>query len=100
MAQDRSREKGVEQFFRDEVKRRGGLAIKLAPFIAGLPDRLALLPGGVFLLVELKRPRKGVVAAVQKEVHARLGRMGFKVHIVNTRAAVRELLEVHDGTRH
>lgn len=92
MAQDRQLEKGVETFFRDEVKRRGGLATKMIPVIAGLPDRLALLPGGRFLLVELKRPRGGVYSAVQDAMHERLRRMGFIVHRVKNRSEVLALL--------
>ena len=41
------REKTIEQKFRAAVKAAGGLAVKFAsPGFDGVPDRLALLPGG------------------------------------------------------
>lgn len=53
------REYVVEDAFRDEVKRRGGLALKLtSQTMNGLPDRLVLLLGGKTAFVELKSPGK------------------------------------------
>ena len=53
------REKTIEQKFRAAVKAAGGLAVKFAsPGFDGVPDRLALLPGGRMAFVEVKAPRK------------------------------------------
>lgn len=53
-------EKELEQRFVKEVKRRGGTALKFTtPSLAGMPDRLVILPsptGPHIGFVELKRP--------------------------------------------
>ena len=46
----------VERALVAAVSARGGLAIKLAPTMRGLPDRLILAPNGETRLVELKAP--------------------------------------------
>lgn len=46
------REKTIEQKFVMEVKRVGGLAVKFtSPGFDGVPDRIALLPGGKMAFV-------------------------------------------------
>ena len=51
------REKTIEQKFVMEVKRVGGLAVKFtSPGFDGVPDRIALLPGGKMAFVEVKLP--------------------------------------------
>ncbi|MGC5220863.1 VRR-NUC domain-containing protein, partial [Escherichia coli] len=41
------REKDIENYLRDQVKKIGGIAYKFeSPGNAGVPDRLVLLPGG------------------------------------------------------
>ena len=53
------REYVVEQAFRDEVKKQGGLALKFSSqTMNGVPDRLVLLPGGHVGFCELKAPGK------------------------------------------
>ncbi len=53
------RETTVEHRFRDEVKKRGGKAIKLvSPGNNGVPDRLIILPDGRTIYAELKAPGK------------------------------------------
>lgn len=74
------REARVESRLVEGVKALGGWAVKVYPVSqAGLPDRIVFLPGGRTFLVELKRPKGGVLSPVQKVVHARLGRMGHEV---------------------
>lgn len=75
------REEYIEGRFREGVKRRGGIAIKLQPTIAGLPDRMVLLPGGRIRFVELKRP-DGTVSAIQKVMHSKLHGLGFPVSVL------------------
>lgn len=83
------KEKPVEEHLRDRVKALGGLAIKIMPVsMTGLPDRLVLLPGGIALFVELKRPKGGIVSPVQKVVHAKLEKMGHPVALLNTKEGI------------
>ena len=46
-------EKTVEAYLRDQVRKTGGLALKLVcPGWTGVPDRLILLPGGRVFFAE------------------------------------------------
>lgn len=71
------------------VKARGGWAVKLLPSVAGLPDRMVLLPGGRVIFVELKAPG-GKPALHQTVVHGRLERLGFTVLVLASVEAVEE----------
>jgi hypothetical protein len=90
------REKHVEQTLRNEVRDRGGWAIKLLPSVSGLPDRIVLLPGGRLIFVELKSPT-GTVAPHQTVIHERLRRLGFEVLVLASAVAVREWAKGLDG---
>lgn len=63
------------------VRARGGMAIKMAPTIAGIPDRLILWPGGRFHLVELKTS-KGNLRAIQVLRHKELRELGHNVVVL------------------
>ena len=53
-------EKQIENKLTLMVKKAGGIAVKfVSPSLAGIPDRLVLLPDGVIAFVELKAPGKG-----------------------------------------
>lgn len=59
-------EKRLERRLSKEIKRRGGYFIKLLPFLeTGLPDRMAVLPDGVVIFVELKSGGRGVLKGKQ-----------------------------------
>lgn len=89
-------EAAIEKYLDDEVTRRGGMTIKLTPEgRRGIPDRLVLLPGGVVLFVELKRPRGGVVAKLQKMWQSALTRLGFPATYAKTKEDVDALLREH-----
>lgn len=90
------REKYVEQTLRNEVRDRGGWAIKLLPSVSGLPDRMVLLPGGRLIFVELKSPT-GTVAPHQTVIHNRLRALGFEVLVLSSTDAVREWAKGLDG---
>jgi hypothetical protein len=83
------RENRVESTLYQEVKARGGWAIKLLPSVSGLPDRLVLFPGGRILFIELKSPT-GTVKPHQTVIHNRLRALGFEVLVLNTPDLVRE----------
>ena len=60
------------------IRVRGGMALKLTPTVAGIPDRLVIMPSGRLILVELKTD-KGKLSAVQIHMHQRLALHGVKV---------------------
>ena len=81
-------EKITERFLTAEVKKLGGWAIKIsAAFIAGLPDRLVLLPGGQMHFVELKSEGKKP-SPIQRVVHKKLAALGFDVWVIDTKEKV------------
>lgn len=72
-------EKDVERALTRMVNRRGGMCLKwVCPGWAGVPDRLILLPGGVVMFAELKRPKGGVISRQQKWWAGKLTRLGFR----------------------
>jgi len=93
------KEAAIEKFLDAEVRRRGGFTVKLDPHgYKGIQDRLVVLPRRI-LFVELKRPRGGVVAELQRWWQARVRTLGHEAHIVNTEAGVLKVLdgEVPEG---
>lgn len=83
------RERVVENWLRRSVRGRGGLAVKLVPSVAGLPDRLVLLPGGRVVFVETKAP-DGTVKIHQYVIHEMLRSMGFRVDVLSSIGEVNE----------
>ncbi len=84
----------VERALVAAVSARGGLAIKLAPTMRGLPDRLILLPNGETRLIELKAPGEQPRES-QKMVHRYLGAMGHPVTTIDTTAEARQWAETN-----
>lgn len=77
------RERSAEVKFRDGVKHRlHGLALKLTPTVSGIPDRLAILPAGRVVFVELKRDSGGVLSEIQKVQISRLRAKGHEVVVL------------------
>lgn len=78
-------EKVLEQWFRTEVKKRGGLALKFtSPSFAGVPDRIVLFPQGRIYFVEMKSPGKKPTP-VQRKVHAIFEKLGFPVWVLDNK---------------
>ena len=77
------REREIEKHLIDEVKRRGGLCEKWISGTAGWPDRLVLLPDGVFAFVELKAPGENP-RPLQRARHRKLRSLGFKVYVIDS----------------
>lgn len=87
-------EDSVENHLRKLVKTMRGICIKLNPFgMRGIPDRLVLLPGGIVLFYELKRPVGGSYEPLQLRWHAKLMKLGFTVLVCHTKALVEQSLE-------
>lgn len=81
-------ESSLEAYFRETVRRRlGGMVIKLAPTVKGVPDRLVLLPMGGIKLVELKAAN-GSLSAIQRLRHERILELGTPVVTLTGRADV------------
>ena len=74
-------EKQIERKLCDEVDKLGGMCLKQNG-IAGIPDRLVLLPNGKCAFVELKapgeKPRK-----LQKIRMKQLRKLGFKTYVID-----------------
>lgn len=85
-------ESAVEKYLVDQVKKRGGWALKfISPGVAGVPDRIVLLPGGRIFFAELKIP--GAKARpLQLAVHRQLQKLGFKVYVIDSKEQVREVI--------
>lgn len=77
-------EKTIEKRYRESVKKRGGLALKfVSPGFTGVPDRIALFPGGRIEFVELKAPGKKPTPR-QLAVHDQLRKLGFSVQVLDS----------------
>jgi hypothetical protein len=61
----------------------------------GFVDRLVALPGGRIILVEVKRPRGGVVSPHQRKFHREYRALGIVVAIVKTLEDIDLLLATH-----
>lgn len=82
-------ERDVEAYFVLWIRNLRGATFKLRFIgVAGAPDRIVFMPGGRIYLVELKRPRGGVVSGLQEKLHGLLARLGSPVPVLYTHAAV------------
>lgn len=72
-------EKDIERRLRREVEALGGLCLKwVCPGWSGVPDRIALLPGGRVYFIELKRPKGGKISKMQWYWQQRLAGLGLQ----------------------
>ena len=95
-------ENEVEGHLRRRVEKAGGLCVKFLPdFARGFPDRIVLLPRGVLVWVETKRPQGCVLSPVQKVQHVLLRRLGQRVEVVWTKDQADALIDslVSTGTQ-
>ncbi|OZI09212.1 nuclease [Siphonobacter sp. BAB-5385] len=85
-------EKQLEKKFREQVKKRGGLALKfVSPGFRGVPDRLVLTLGKIHF-VELKAPGKKP-SPIQLVAHQIFARFGFPVWIVDSPESLNTFLD-------
>ena len=68
------KESAIESVLRAEVVKAGGLSYKLAPTVAGMPDRMIIHKGRIHL-VELKTDT-GRLSAGQVVLHRRMAEHG------------------------
>lgn len=85
-------EKYLENKIRKYIKSQGGLCLKwTSPGFTGVPDRIALLPGGRVVFIEVKRPGlKDGRSTRQKRVAEILAGLGFTVIRASDMEAVYE----------
>ncbi len=87
------REKAIEQKFVAAVKAVGGLALKFtSPGFDGVPDRMALLPGGKMAFVEVKAPGEKP-RPLQLARHRLLRRLGFKVYVLDDESQIGGMID-------
>jgi hypothetical protein len=71
-------EKDIETKLRQLVEKHGGKCLKwVCPGWVGVPDRIVLLPRGVAMFVETKRPKGGRYSAMQNKWRDWLYALGF-----------------------
>lgn len=96
MARKAESEKALEARLVDEVKKRGGMAVKLtSQFHRGLPDRLCVLPFHTIAFVETKSTGEKPTA-LQEAAMQQLRSMRFTVRVVNSTETLEELLQGFD----
>lgn len=83
-------ESDIERSLVEGIEKLGGVCLKMGQ--DGWPDRIAALPNGVTVWVELKRP-DGRVAGLQKWRRAQLQRKGHRVETPKSKEDVDQLLE-------
>ena len=77
-------EKHIEHTLSEMVKRLGGLCPKfVSPGLAGVPDRIILLPEGKVAFAELKAPGKKPRPLQLRRI-AKLRRLGFKTYVIDS----------------
>lgn len=100
------KEKTIEQYLINRVKKAGGTLRKIKWVNhRGAPDRLVGFPRKSCVLrkdcpahplVELKKPKKKVTAAQNRE-HKKLTAMGFQVWVISTKEGVDTFIEYYTG---
>ena len=94
---DRVAEKRPEGLLASRVTKLGGLTFKWTPVVAGLPDRIVILDGVIYL-VELKAD-DGELSVVQKVIHKKIEKRGVPVYVLTGRNGVLTWLDaVQSGT--
>jgi len=86
------RESHVEKLFVKAVKQAGGIAPKFtSPGMAGMPDRLVILPGRPTAYVELKAPGENP-RPIQLRRHHQLRALGCHVHVIDHPSQIHEVI--------
>lgn len=92
-------ESSVEKYLVEQVEKLGGIALKGAVPGRRFLDRILIMPGGVTVYVECKRPKGGVVSAHQQETIDRLRKLGHVPWLVLNKGEVDSMLAFYPGWR-
>ena len=85
-------ENDIEKYLVRRVKQMGGLALKfVSPSMAGVPDRIVMIPKGTIYFAELKRPN-GKPRKFQTARNRLFEKIGFHVYVIDTKDKVDKLL--------
>ncbi|MGI6227175.1 MAG: VRR-NUC domain-containing protein [Peptococcales bacterium] len=85
-------EKYIEKRLVMEVKKLGGLALKLSPIgFDGMPDRLILLPNSRIAFIEVKAEGENP-RPLQLKRHRTLRKLGFKVYVLDNKDQIGGIL--------
>lgn len=91
-------EKKLERRLVTEIKRRGGIAIKLtSQFSKGEPDRLCLIPDEPAFFVEVKSTGEKPTP-IQLHRHKKIREIGFKVFIIDSTEKLENLLRSRENS--
>lgn len=86
-------EKAIERYLRDQVKNLGGVCLKYSSAnTAGYPDRVALLPGGQTIWIELKSKGKKPTKLQAVRIN-QLASLGHRVFVADSKERINEILE-------
>lgn len=88
-------EKQIERKLTEEVKKLNGMCLKQTS-LAGIPDRLILLPGGKMAFVELKAPGEKPRKLQQVRIK-QLRKMGFMCFVVDGLEMISNVLDSIKG---
>ncbi|WP_284982399.1 hypothetical protein [Arthrobacter sp. efr-133-TYG-118] len=92
------RENPIERYLLSQSRANGFLCMKfVSPARGGIPDRIVITPGSHgTVFVEVKRPGEEPEPR-QHATHAKMRRFGAEVHVVNSHAAVEQLMQYLSG---
>ena len=86
-------EANIENRIVGYVESIGGFALKLIlASESGFADRVILLPSGLVIFIEIKRPKKSKTYPMQKIWQERLQRRGFRSEFVKTLDDVKRII--------
>jgi hypothetical protein len=89
-------EKLIEKRLVASIDSAGGWALKLpCTYVAGLPDRMCLLPKGIIFFIEVKTTGKKPTK-LQLFIHERLRRLGFAVYVADSFNELQNILDLYD----
>lgn len=81
-------EKAIERYLFDSVKMAGGVCLKYSnPNTVGYPDRVAIMPNGVTIWIELKSQGKKP-SKVQSIRIESMRKLGHRVYVIDSKQGV------------
>jgi hypothetical protein len=96
----KARERVVESELVRRIEALGGVCEKVASLgQRGFPDRICFLPDGIIALVEVKRPRGGVLSVHQKWWRDKLAMLGTQIEVVKNFDDIDSLIRKLSGSQ-